>query len=437
MSPTSPTSPPAFMPDLPERVRPITIESALALHDGNLDAFFNDLNVRGGVLVSSGPDDETVVVHFAYPLTDARAEVFVLIDTITHMHRDQLEHFGLSPLSAHGVDVLAAAFVLPRALRATTSLLVETDRAADLTTDRAQWRAVYSRTRELSTRAEIVRDDSGGRASVLALPGAAPAPWTGPEATGSPIADAGVTHRYPRASRVHQHVIDSAALGQPMRVWAAVPHPAHGEPSAVIAIADGARWSSDYAIRGGLERLHDDGACSPTLALFFSPEDPARRAEVLGMNPALSAFLLDELLPWASTFTRVVADPARRAIAGASLGGLAAADVVRRRPDAFGNAVVQSGSFWWPGPDSAESPGEQLRLWRAADPSPAGRVRVFQEVGDQEGHLRDDNRAFRDLLHELGVEATYREYAGGHDYACWRVGTLDAIAALFPAAHDG
>ena len=427
---------PAFDPVLPPRVPPTAIDEAVARHRGDLDAFFAELDARGGVFVVDGPDADTATVHLAHPMTDQGTEVFLLVDTITHLLRDRLEHFALTPREVDGTTLLAAAFVLPRALRATTALLVETGRHPDLTRDRDRWRAVYGRTRALGDRAETVRDSAGGLASVLALPGASPAPWIDAESTGALVPRASAAGRRPRASRVHRGVIDSAALGMPVRVWAAVPHPAHGEIDAVVVVADGDHWDGGYPLRAGLERLHDAGACAPTLALFFAPfptvDAPSARAEVLGMNPRLPDFLADELLPWAASFAPVPTDPARRAIGGASLGGLAAADVVRRAPEAFGAAIVQSGSFWWPGPDG--SPGEQLRRWQEDGPALADRVRIFQEVGDQEAHLLEDNRAFHDLVRGLGVPIRYREYTGGHDFACWRIGLLDAVADLFPPA---
>ncbi|PIJ04643.1 hypothetical protein BMH30_14905 [Leucobacter sp. OLES1] len=69
-----------------------------------------------------------------------------------------------------------------------------------------------------------------------------------------------------------------------------------------------------------------------------------------------------------------------------------------------------------------------MELWRGGG-SAAG-IRIFQEVGEFEGHLLGLNREFRALAEAAGATVQYREYCGGHDFACWRVGLVDGLIAL-------
>lgn len=81
--------------------------------------------------------------------------------------------------------------------------------------------------------------------------------------------------------------------------------------------------------------------------------------------------------------------------------------------------------------DDPEVPeGLQLRLW--AEHEPDARVRVFQEVGLHEGDMVDLNRQFRDVARGRGVDVTYREFLGGHDYSNWRGGIADGLIHFFP-----
>jgi hypothetical protein len=103
-------------------------------------------------------------------------------------------------------------------------------------------------------------------------------------------------------------------------------------------------------------------------------------------------------------------------------------------------ALSQSGSFWFtPGalkedaPDDLE-PGEMMREIVAAPRQP---VRFWMEVGRFEGggglngsSQLAQNRHLRDVLRAKGYDVSYREFSGGHDYACWRGSLADGLVAL-------
>jgi enterochelin esterase-like enzyme len=62
---------------------------------------------------------------------------------------------------------------------------------------------------------------------------------------------------------------------------------------------------------------------------------------------AYSCFVLYELLPALRQQYALALEPARNAVAGFSLGGLAAFDLAWNHPQVFGRVGVFSGSFWW------------------------------------------------------------------------------------------
>ncbi|WP_416447076.1 alpha/beta hydrolase-fold protein [Leucobacter sp. HNU] len=370
------------------------------------------------------PDHRIVTVVRRFEHEDESA--VLLIDTVTHLHRADLSPFVLDRVEHDGIRLHAGAFSLPATLRATVALLVERPLDPELGATRERWRPVYDRTESLPGGGEVCVTAGGGRSSILSLPDALPQRFVHADSPEDP-APAGTLHR---------GRLDSQVLGFPLDVWCHLPAGAAEHGVAGVAIlSDGDRLTAEVPLFPALDRAAAHGALAPTATVLYATVDPADRPRALGMNPALADFLTDELLPWAGTFATLPTDPARRVVGGASLGGLAAADLVRRAPHVARNAIVQSGSFWWPDPAGGAAPGEQLELWR--DGGSAAGIRIFQEVGEFEGHLLGLNREFRVLAEAAGAEVQYREYCGGHDFACWRVGLVDGLVALLGGEASG
>jgi enterochelin esterase-like enzyme len=67
---------------------------------------------------------------------------------------------------------------------------------------------------------------------------------------------------------------------------------------------------------------------------------------------AYAEYITKELVPYLNYRYPLTSDPAQRAMAGYSLGGLSAIDIVWNHSDLFGKAGIFSGSFWWRKRDS-------------------------------------------------------------------------------------
>ena len=81
----------------------------------------------------------------------------------------------------------------------------------------------------------------------------------------------------------------------------------------------------------------------------------ASRTDYFGrgkMAKAYSDFVVKELLPYLVYKFPVSKIPSERVMAGYSLGGLSAIDIVWNHPELFGKVGVFSGSFWWRKRDS-------------------------------------------------------------------------------------
>lgn len=236
---------------------------------------------------------------------------------------------------------------------------------------------------------------------------------------------------------VSVHTMRSAHLRNWRRVWAYAPagyEDLAGLP--VVVLLDGDVWQQHLNVSALLDGLVAAGALPPLVALMPDALDSDTRRRELTCDDRFVAFLTRELLPWAARRWPVSGDPARTVVAGQGLGGLAAAYAALRRPERFGNALAQSGAFWWPAGARAGARPEEWLTGRVA--SMARRpVRFHLSAGLQEWGLTAAVRRMRDALQGQGYEVAHHEYNGGHDYLCWREELAHGLVALLRGPFPG
>ncbi|MCX5400829.1 enterochelin esterase [Streptomyces sp. NBC_00102] len=227
---------------------------------------------------------------------------------------------------------------------------------------------------------------------------------------------------------VTEHAVPSERLGEDRRIWLyEPPAPADGGRHSelpVLVLLDGEHWQPSLGLAGLLDNLVADGRIPPTAAIFVDSVDSGSRWRDLACRPDHAAFLADELLPWAARRLPLTDDPARTVIAGQSLGGLSATYTALTAPHRFGNALVQSASYWWP-----DGPEPEWLTGRIAA-APRRPVRLRLSFGEQEWVALPAARRLRDALEAAGYDCEYREFNGGHDYLWWRTEMADGLVRL-------
>jgi enterochelin esterase-like enzyme len=189
------------------------------------------------------------------------------------------------------------------------------------------------------------------------------------------------------------------------RVWVYTP-PRPAE--ALLLLYDGHAYTTLAPAPVVLDNLIASGRVPPLAAVLPDSLDTASRLRDLGANEEFLAFCIDELLPLAG----LRPPPELTVAAGSSMGGLAAAHAALRRPDVFGNALVQSGAWFAPLFERPHVP-----------------VRWYLDVGILDD-LADWVRGVRGVLCEQGYDVVYREFPGGHDFFWWRETLAWGLLAL-------
>jgi enterochelin esterase-like enzyme len=218
-----------------------------------------------------------------------------------------------------------------------------------------------------------------------------------------------------------------------VRVYTPSGYDPKGKPYGLLVVLDGRTYTSDVPGPTILDNLLAAGRIPPLVAVFVANPSAEARVRELSCHPPFAEFLARELIPWVRRGYRIADDPARTAIAGSSLGGLAAACAAVRHPEVFGNVLALSGSFYWRPPGDSEP--EWLARQLATGPKPP--LRFYLEAGLMEDRPREGtsllaaNRHLRTVLQARGTAVEYREFNGGHSILNWRGSFADGVLALF------
>ncbi|WP_150461162.1 enterochelin esterase domain-containing protein [Nesterenkonia ebinurensis] len=293
------------------------------------------------------------------------------------------------------------------------------------------WRASYGFLQHTGCGVPPWRDDSDQRSlrALLDTGNTDPRnPLTCPNSTGRLFSVVELSDAPPQPFRLVQHQDDGVPTPSehriptssgPRTVWA---HPvgSPGEGSPLVLVLDGDTWLHHHRMQLSLNAAHQAGVIPASWVLFVSSGSKAQRWQYLGHRDGASAELATGILPWAQHQLGAGLGPASTLATGHSLGGISALWALARHPERIGAALAQSPSLWT---DQDSALASVLRQC-------VGRIRL--EVGRQEWAMVGQVRQLAQTLQDAYVAVEYVEFNGGHDYACWRGGLIEGIAALLP-----
>ena len=191
----------------------------------------------------------------------------------------------------------------------------------------------------------------------------------------------------------------------------------------LLVVFDGQVWNDGLGLPGVLDTLIARGQLAPIHVVLVDSRDQDTRWARLGVPGGQVDTVLDRILPHVRANYPVSPRGRDTAVAGQSLGGLAALWTLALGEGRIDHAIAQSPSLWrfpMAGPLLREPRWQSVRL----------------HAGTFEGAVLEDAR---DLAVRLSFDPladsrsiTVRPVHGGHDWAWWRAALVDELVDLFP-----
>ena len=210
-------------------------------------------------------------------------------------------------------------------------------------------------------------------------------------------------------------------------------------------------WSSDWfsgtALASRLDRLIDDGAIPPVIAVspeISTPEvSDTRCLDSTTDGPLIDTYLTQGVVPWVDETYSTYADADHRVLMGFSMGAFCATNLLFQHQDMFSSAAAMA-DYGEPGADAAPLLADDVEYERQSpavylsDPDFALRdgQSLYLTVGGQSLDVDvDDTPLLADMAAERGVTVIYEpDEAADHD---WQMVSDHVDGALEMLLTDG
>jgi len=173
-----------------------------------------------------------------------------------------------------------------------------------------------------------------------------------------------------------------------------------------------------------LDNLIADKKIKPIMAVFIDHREPAnrtnnRRMQELVMNKSYLDFFVSEFIPFIESRYPAKTDAQSRAMIGSSVGGLNATFFAFSRPDIFGNAGIQSPSFF-----------TRPQIYSLCDNPVGSKVKISMTSG-LINDASDGGRKMAKILESNACQYQYREVNQGQSWGNWRYLIDDILVDFF------
>lgn len=225
--------------------------------------------------------------------------------------------------------------------------------------------------------------------------------------------------------KVSRHLVDTWMIEEDGKREIHLYQPPVKEPVPLLVVYDGVDYLKRAMLNVIVDNLIYKKRIQPIAMVFIQNGDERRGVEYACSDATLMT-IEHSILPFAAKKLNLLDIKKNRGaygVLGASFGGLMSMYTGLRMPEVFGKVISQSGVF--------ESEGRDYVAVDLIRAKMAREIKIWMDIGHYDW-LLEDNRRLQLLLQENGYNVTYREFAGGHNYTCWRDEVWRALEKLFP-----
>lgn len=230
-----------------------------------------------------------------------------------------------------------------------------------------------------------------------------------------------------RGKIIQDVLYTSRQLGYQLTYSVYLPPVAEDQKFPVVYVTDGYEYLHPQLgnMPTVLNNLIADKKIVPVMAVFIDHREPAnrtnnRRMQELVMNESYLDFFVNEFIPMIEEKYPAANTPEGRAVLGCSVGGLNATYFAFSRPDVFGNAGIQSPSFF-----------TRPQIYSLCDNPAGSKLKISMTSGLINDASEGGERMIK-ILENNACTYQYREVNQGHSWGNWRYLIDDILIDFFP-----
>ncbi len=224
----------------------------------------------------------------------------------------------------------------------------------------------------------------------------------------------------------------SRTLGQMrrMHVWTPAGYEKSAESLPVLYLIHGggdndASWPGVGCAGNILDNLLAEGKMQPMIVVM--PNGSIATQSLEGEVPLFEKDLVADIIPYTEANYRVKADPAHRAIAGLSMGGMETLETLLNDSEKFDYFWVLSSGWWY---DATTYSAYRKRL-DAIAPSLSHVRQLMFTMGGPEDIAYKNCKQMLKLFDNAGIKYKYSEAPGGHTWYTWRNNLHELAQKIF------